>query len=242
MTACEEYYRRLYSACGDVLLESFREDQPSQHAVAHQFVADLEKWLSLLANRPESCLISASISEYQFALLAVVLGQYRQSFMSLRLSFELLLGAVFYSAHELDLRLWLAGKKDLNWSAIVHADSGVYSKDFVGAFWEELADSARQYGAIAQAVYRECSEYVHGNAHTHSGQSGKVFFDRDAFRAWHEKAKSVRLASSYALCARYLRFIERDKRAQLESILLDHLGHIEAVRAVVGAPVEPTYV
>jgi hypothetical protein len=238
--SCEEYYRQLHTSCGDVLSQSFAADESGQHAAAHQFIADLNCWYEVLRARPESELILAALSEYQFALLAVALGQYRQSFMSLRLSFELLLGSVYYSANELKLRLWMKGSQDLVWSALVDSENGVFSKSFVGAFYEDLADSARQYGAIADRVYRECSEYVHGNANTHSAQSEKVTFQEQTFRDWHLKAKSVRLASSFALCARYVRLLEPGHRTQLEAVLLDNLGHISAIRAILGAPVEQT--
>jgi hypothetical protein len=238
--SCEEYYRLLHASCGDVLTASFAADVDGQQPAAHQFIHDLNHWHDTLRDRPESGLILAALSEYQFALLAVALGQYRQSFMSLRLSLELLLGCVYYSANELKLRLWMKGTQDIVWSALIDHENGVFSKSFVGVFYEDLADAARQYGAIAEKVYRECSEYVHGNASTHNAQSGKVNFQEQAFRDWHEKAKSARLASSFALCARYVLLLMPSQRTGLETVLLDNLGHIPAVRAILGAPVEPT--
>jgi hypothetical protein len=237
-SSCEQYYRQLYGSCGDVLSQSFESDEAGLHAAAHHFVQDLNQWYEVLRSRPESRLLLASLSEYQFALLAVVLGQYRQSFMSLRLSFELALGAVHFSANELNLRRWTKGKQDLVWASLVDPDSGVFSKPFIAAFYENLATFGREYGAIAESVYRECSEYVHGNASTQSVQGEKVEFQRNAFLAWHEKAKAVRLASSFALCARYVELFNPPQRALLEQVLLDNLGHLSAVRAILGAPVE----
>jgi len=236
--SCEQYYRQLHSSCGGVLAQSFEADKTSQHAAAHQFRADLTRWYEVLEGRPERDLILAALSEYQFALLAVVFGQYRQSFMSLRLSLELLLGCVHFSANELKLRLWMRGSQDIVWSSLIDKESGVFSKSFVRVFYEDLVDLSLQHGAIAEKVYRECSEYVHGNANTHSTLDGKVTFQEQAFQDWHQKAKAVRLASSFALCARYVQLLEPEKRVQLETILLDNLGHISAVRAILGAPVE----
>jgi hypothetical protein len=238
--SCDQYYRQLYSSCGDVLSQSFEFDEAGLHAVAHHFVQDLNRWYDVLKSRPESRLLLASVSEYQFALLAVVLGQYRQSFMSLRLSFELVLGAVHFSANELKLRQWMKGRQDLVWSAILDANSGIFSKPFISAFYEDLAVSGREYGAIAESVYRECSEYVHGNASTQSSEGEKVIFQREAFLAWHEKAKAIRLASSFALCARYVELLSPLERTPLEEVLLDNLGHLSPVRAILGAPVERT--
>jgi hypothetical protein len=236
--SCEVYYRQLHISCGVVLSETFAADETGQQATAHHFIDDLQQWYAILEVRPESPLFLAAQSEYQFALLAVALGQYRQAFMSLRLSFELTLGAVYYSANELKLRQWMKGTQDLNWSALVDRETGVFSKTFVGAFYEDLAEFAREYGAIAERLYREISEYVHGNANTHSTESGKVIFQKQAFDSWHQKSKSVRLATSFALCARYVRLMTDPQRTQLESVLLDNLGHISSVRAILGGPVE----
>jgi hypothetical protein len=96
----------------------------------------------------------------------------------------------------------------------------------------------RQYGAITERIYRECSEFVHGNAHTHSTESKKVVFQEQIFQEWHGTAKSFRLVTSFALCARYVRLMEANQRQDLEAILLDSLGHIPAIRAIFGAPVE----
>jgi hypothetical protein len=236
--SCQDHYRNLYASCGEVLSKSFLTDTTGRHAISHQFIADLRVWHESIASRPENVLLLAAISEYQFSLLAVAIGQYRQAYMSLRLSFELILGCVYYSGNEFKLRLWLKGSQDLVWAALVCPDTGVFSESFVSTFFEELGGSARQYGGIAQKVYRECSEFVHGNAHTHTADSGKLAFQEQTFIAWHEKARSIKLAASFALCSRYVQTLEPSQRAALEPVLLDSVGHIPAVRAVLGAPVE----
>jgi hypothetical protein len=62
--------------------------------------------------------------------------------MALRLSFELLLGTAYFSANELHLRQWLCGERDIVWSALIDSESGVLSKQFVRAFYEELTEEA----------------------------------------------------------------------------------------------------
>jgi hypothetical protein len=201
--SCEDYYKTLYAACGDVLTASFKADTIGLHAGSHSFISDLEQWHEFLKDRPESPLLKAALGEYQFGLLAVVQGQYRQAFMALRLSFELLLGTAYLSANELQLRQWLRGERDLVWSALIDVESGVLSKQFIRAFYEDLKEEAPQYRAMGQEVYRECSEYVHGNSVTQTSLGGKVLFQQDVFESWHRKAKVIRLVSSFALCARF---------------------------------------
>jgi hypothetical protein len=236
--SCAEYYGKLYTACGDVLAASFQADTAGLQATSHSFISDLEQWHELLRDRPESCLLKAALGEYQFGLLAVVQGQYRQAFMALRLAFELLLGVAYLSANELQLRQWLRGDRDLVWNAIIDSEAGVLSKQFVRAFYEDLAEETPHYRAMGQEVYRECSEYVHGSSATTKSLDGKVVFQRKAFEAWHAKAKTIRLVCNFALCGRYVFLAGPEGRSKLEAVLIDNLGHLPAVRRILGAPVE----
>lgn len=238
-TSCEDYYRRLHNSCGDVLDATFANDTSGLQAESHSFIKDLEEWINALTGRPEREMLTAALREYQFALLSLVHGQYRQAFMLLRLTLELLLGGVNFSGNELELRIWLKGNRDLVWGSIINVDSGVLSKKFIGAFFETLADEAPHYRLMAENVYRECSEYVHGNAATHSGLPETVSFSQTVFESWHQKARSLRLVASFTLCSRYVLLLDTSTRNSLEALLLENLGHLAEVRAVLGAPVEP---
>lgn len=228
----EHYYQLMHSRCGEILNESFAFDTSGLQRVSHNFIPDLEKWIALLSSRPEVDLLRAALREYQFALLALLLGQYRQAFMALRLFLELALGSVFLSANELQLRVWLRGRRDINWRPLVSPDDGVLSKFFVDAFFDTLGDDAANYRAIAERVYRECSEYVHGNAATHSALPEDLRFVSTVFSDWHEKAASIRLVISFALVARYLKTLNQDERNSLEAIVLDQLRHVTVIREV----------
>ncbi len=238
-TSAESYYRHLHSDCLAVLDATFASGVSSLQSTSHSFIKDLERWCEALVARPEVGMLKAAMCEYQFALLSLVQGQYRQAFMSLRLTMELLLGAVYFSGNELELRIWLKGDRDLVWAAIIDENGGVFSKKFISAFFETLADEARHYRLIAETTYRESSEYVHGNAATHSELPGTLAFSQETFETWHQKANSVRLTTSFALCCRYVFFLDTPTRNSLEPVLLDNLGHLAAVRAILGAPVEP---
>jgi hypothetical protein len=234
-SSCEEHYRQLHASCSTVVDETLQSDTDQLQATSHDFVYDLEQWLGALKERPEVQVIKAGLREYQFALLAVIQGQYRQAFMALRLSFELFLGGVHLSANELELRSWLRGSKDIVWSAVVNEDNGVLSKYFVATFFKELANHAAEYRAIANKVYRECSEYVHGNAPTHENLPVDIKFSYPIFQQFHIKAKSVRLVTSFVLCSRYVGLADEGTKQALESTLLDNLGHISAIRRLLGS-------
>lgn len=232
------HYEQLHQKCGDVLNESFSGARSATMAKSHAFIADFALWITELGTRPEVPVFKAATREYQFAVLAVSLGQYRAGFSALRLSLELCLAGILWSTNERELREWKRGQRDSNWNVLVDRENGVFSKQFIKLFSEGLANEASQYAGSAAAVYRECSEYVHGNANTHLVLPEQITFDAASFDSWHQKASVVRLTSSFALAARYLSDLDAAARNRLEPMLLDYLGHSAGVRAILGAPVE----
>lgn len=236
--ACNDHYKRLHAESGVVLGESFAGSRAEGMAKSHAFIGDLSLWIVELSKRPEVSVLQAAHREYQFALLALSTGHYRAAFVALRLTLELSFAAVQWSANERELREWQRGQRDTNWLSLIDAEKGILSKHFVHLFSEGLADEAAQYRSAAAAVYRECSEYVHGNAHTHRSIPEQLKFDDASFEAWHSKSSVVRLTISYALAARYLGDFDAAKRSRLENTLMDQLGHSVGVRALLGSPSE----
>lgn len=236
--ACNDHYKQLHAESGSVLVESFAGSRAEAMAKSHAFIGDLGLWIVELGKRPEVPVLQAAHREYQFALLALSTGHYRAAFSALRLTLELGFAAVQWSANERELREWLRGQRDTNWLSLIDAEKGILSKQFILLFSEALADEAAQYRSAAAAVYRECSEYVHGNAHTHRSIPEQLKFDDASFEAWQKKASVVRLTISYTLAARYLCDFEAAKRSRLENALMDQLGHSLGVRALLGAPSE----
>ena len=236
--ACKKHYQQLHRASGAVLAKSFGRSHADAMSKAHAFVNDLARWISELGARPEGSVLEAALREYQFALLALSIGFYRAAFAALRLSLELVFATVQWSANEREFREWRRGDRDSNWKSLVDHETGVLSKQFVRLFSEELADEAGVYRASAAAVYRECSEYVHGNAQANQSLPEHLAFDEPSFEAWTLKASVVRLCISFVLAARYLSDFDGAARSRLESALLDHLGHSVGVRGLLGAPVE----
>ncbi|WP_305064652.1 hypothetical protein, partial [Methanococcoides sp.] len=80
-SGCEEYYQKLHTTCGDIINSSFEADDGS-HSKNHHFIVDFETWIQVLSTRPEVNLFKFALREYQFGLLALVQGQYRQAFMA----------------------------------------------------------------------------------------------------------------------------------------------------------------
>ena len=227
MTAIQLHYDALFSAARVVLAESFDGTRSDQMSKSHAFVRDLEDWASELAYRPEIEVLRHAIKEYQLALFSLAQGAYRSAFSSLRLTIELSMATVLWSANERELREWKSGTRDTNWTALSCKEIGVMSKSFVRLFTSELEQDAPIHLSTACALYRECSEYVHGNHKSSLTVPDSLMFDSNLFESWHQRAHSAKMIISFCLAARYLCDMTNESRIRLEPVLVDSLWHIE---------------
>lgn len=226
-------YRNLIEAQRVVAENCFDDpDGLTAFSKCHNFLGDLDRISALTHGRPEAVCFTLAVQEYQYSLSALVLGHYRHAFGSLRLSFELFLSCIYFSAHEVKLRQWLAGNRDIFWSALIDNDKGVFSNNFVGAFNTEFAGLSRQFSGLATTVYRECSEFVHGNPRTHESLSGNISFRKPVLITWSEHLESLRLCVFFCFLYRYSSSMGRDMKASLEPLMTETFGHEAAVQSL----------
>ncbi|WP_323953508.1 hypothetical protein [Aeromonas caviae] len=234
-----EHYKSLAKTSFDVMVSMLNDAAVSANFIAsHNHLEDFGRLKQAINNRPEVDTFDAGIKEYQFSLYALASGQYRHAFVGLRLSLELMLATIQFSAHEIDYRQWVKDSKDINWSALKDLQNGIFSVNFINAFNPDFSEYSRQYQAIAEAVYRECSEFVHGNASTHNKLPSSITFDKDIFDSWCEKAKTIRLIIIFVFSSRYLNHISPTTYHIIEPVLLDAIGHLSAVQSNFNKPLE----
>ena len=231
-TALSGHYNSLHAVSEAIVHQSLAEPNGSRLALRHAVIGDLAKWLEVLKDRRESALLQSAAREYQFALYALSSGHYRQAFALLRLFFELTMAGLFYSAHQIFLLEWLAGKRDNNWRKITQSKTGIFTVRFARLFsCDELCEELSQYSALASKIYRECSEFVHGNIESSERLPHELAFSQDLFDAWQERAQTAWLVASYFLYMRYGRELTSAQRHIMELTILDQLGHLATVRA-----------
>ncbi len=229
------YYQAVASR-RQTIMDKCIADQPvfAQHIASHNFLEDFGKMADVIVGKSKDILLQAC-REYQYSLEAIILGNYRHAFSSLRLSFELFVAAIYFSGHEMKMQLWLVGSDDLKWGTINDKDTGVFSHTFFQAFNPELKPYGKQYLTMAGAVYRECSEYVHGNPGTHEDVTARLSYNRERVRSYHEKVETVRLCVIVAFVTRYIREMSVETRSQFEGIILESLGQYPEIQAIFGA-------
>lgn len=234
-----QYYEDIFESSNITMKESLKRD--NELAKIHSFVEDLLTWYDVLKTRGEAVILKYAASELQLSALSLVSGLYRQSFTSLRLTLELSLSAIYFSANELDFREWEIGTRDIYWNQLVNTDDndfGIFSQRWASGFFPELTGHVKTYNTLARETYRSLSEFVHGNAYTLEVNKAKIVFEEKLFNQWLNNFSNYSKIISFALCLRFMKHLDSSSINRLEAHLLDFLGHITEVRKFIGGPVE----
>lgn len=226
-----DYYQQLNVEAGKIQNSTFSDsDTLASHITSHGFLHDYSTFLNIINHRYESSIFELALKEYQYALFALSSGQYRHAYVGLRLFFEMTLATFHFSANELDFRLWESDRKDINWRTLIDEDNGIFSKTYGRAFNESLIEHVKAFNGITQNVYRECSEYVHGNLHTHHTIPKNIEYKKEICLDWHNKAKTMHLVILYLFSIRYLPNLNSEDKAKAEPIIMSELSHIAELR------------
>lgn len=226
-----DHYTKILAKSGVALTHlSSDHERFTKFKAAHNDAEELDRLSKLVAGRAEEHMYQLARIEYQHALYALAFAQYRQAHVSLRLFFELSLSSILFSAHEIDAHLWLKGKKDSNWSAISSKETGVFSINFFNAFFEDMKDFCEQYHALSVTLYRECSEYVHGNRQSYAGIDAEIGFNQENADGWLERSDTARLVVKFAFLSRYLPHVTAEIRQEFQDMVLDDFSMIGPMR------------
>ena len=127
------------------------------------------------------------------------------------------------------MRLWKLGKQDIYWNNIIDEEQGFFSKKYFTAFAPFLIEEILFFREMARKLYRECSEFIHGNYSTYKVLPESLRYEEAVFRDWHEKAETARLLVVFSLCVRYLGELSNDDKRILEICIMDHIGHVKSI-------------
>ncbi len=221
----KEYYDKISETARLVRQDSVRDLVLLQ--AAHAIVDEIELWQEILGARPEASIFDQIISGLELGLFALVSGQYRQAYGSLRLAVELTAGVCWFSTNRLELAEWQSGERDLIWKEMTNQDEGVLSPRFRKAFFPELKEELK-YNGLNKKLYRELSEYVHGHASTWAGAEN-IKFDQKLHQAWFEKLDTYMIVTSVLLSLRYLQEVGDEAVTRLAPKLRSRVGYVSAI-------------
>ncbi|MBK7416917.1 MAG: hypothetical protein IPJ38_19295 [Dechloromonas sp.] len=186
-------------------------------------------------NNDERRMLTALCSQLESSCLTLTFGMYRQALASLRLSFELGLGEIYFSANKLEYKEWLNGTGDIKWSRLIDEDNGVLSLRFARAFNPCIKDHVLDFRNRSISVYRILSEYVHGNNDT--WKECGLTLDRNQMLEdkYFQCFKEVCDILLFTLFCRYSSDFNELQRDDLNNVF-DSLNHIAPIREYFGGP------
>lgn len=229
----DEQYTIIGQSVTKILESSLKNPDLELLASNHSFIVDLGVWLEILKERPEKSIFDNALKEYQISILSNCLGMYQQAFMGLRFYFERSLVAILFSANEIELNLWKIGERDTYWSELMDDDKGLFSSKFCKAFFPELKDEITHFKAITKKVYRECSEYVHGNNSVIDKIPTTLEYSKELFEEWNTKADIINRIILFTLCLRYLKILKDEDRKKVSDSLIDEFNSILSINQLI---------
>jgi len=138
----------------------------------------------------------------------------------------MLFGGIFFSTTLIDFIEWTKSSKDLNWGTITDFDNGVLSHRFYNAFFPELKGTCESYHTRAKDLYRDLSEYVHGNHHTWIIDSNALKIEDGEIELYGKCLSSYYEIASFVFCLRYMKSFKKDKLEIVEPIIKQTLNHV----------------
>ncbi len=175
------------------------------------FVKDFSVWIECLDAIPQSILLKSSINECAIANLFCSQGLYKQAMASLRLCLEHCLYAIQLSSDDFSFRRWKAGQEDMKWASITDSEFGIFGKTFIRAYAPEFEDRSSELSRTAINVYRECSEYIHGNYSKLNCLPGQNEFNQELLSKYISCFQSIAYLISISLVIRFKEFIIESK-------------------------------
>ncbi len=230
-----DHYKKLGQDAFEIIEKSMANDDLDLLSSNHAFLHDFAIWLDVLKERPESNILKNSIKEYQLALLSNNQGMYQQAFMGLRFFLERTFVAIMFSANEIELNLWKIGERDTYWNEVASMDKdskqiqGIFSSKFCKAFFPELKNELSHFFAITIKVYRECSEYVHGNNNVIDKIPEKLEYSEELFYEWNIKADIIKRIILFVFCLRYLKQLKVEERKKISVTISDEFKSIPQI-------------
>lgn len=225
-TNCKEHFANLNAQFGQVIEGSFSSSLGYKLVELFQFSDDLNIWAELLKDGADCTILISAIQEFELGFQAVVSGQYRYSFIAQRYFLEQICRFIYLSTNELHLRHWKLGLRDISWGSLVDKESGVFSKIFIRAFYSEVESEGDHLVTIASKLYRESSEFIHGNFNKIEELPNSIEFNSSLLGRWIDFMETSKFLSLFLLFMRFSKDIEGHDLCKIEEMAEEELGGI----------------
>ena len=209
--ASEDHFLSLNARFGDIIKLSFNSRHEPLLSSLFQFVDDLTLWQSMLECHTDTTILVSAIKEYELGFQAAVCGQYRYAFIAQRYFIEQICRFIYLSTNELHLRHWKLGLRDVSWGALTDKENGIFSKIFIRAFYPEIDAEGDHVLSIVSKLYRETSEFVHGNFDKMKVIPSQIEFNLEMLLKWLEFMETSKFVALFSLFMRFSKDIDKVK-------------------------------
>ncbi|MEZ8142714.1 hypothetical protein [Enterovibrio sp. FF113] len=223
----KNHFIQLNNEFSKVVEASFSSKNSPKISELFHFVDDLNVWHEILKDKEDTTILISAIKEYEFSFQAALNGQYRYAFTAQRYFLEQVCRYVYLSTNELYLRHWKLGLKDISWGSIVDKENGIFSRTFIRAFYNEVEEEGTHMITLSSKLYRETSEYIHGNFDKVVDMPDKLGFDNQLLNKWLDFVETNKFITVFLLTVRFSKGFNSIELDQVEDNIKDELGGIE---------------
>lgn len=231
MEGYKQIYLNIIQSQATVVDESLSAENIEEFSKMYLFISDYEKWIDNFDNANEITLYKTAIEEYSNALFLLTCGLYRESYIALRFFFEHTLFGLYLSVNDMNYRLWEINKYDMNWSSITDKETGLFCKNFFIAYSPDLIERCDDLLEISKGLYRELSEYIHGNFSTIKTLPAYLKFEKDIFDDISQKISDIQYVITFMFFARYKSILKPEVMLASEDSIMDIIGRFSEVEA-----------
>lgn len=210
-----------------VIEQSFESKHEALLSEMFQFTEDLTLWCDILSEHTDTTLLISAMQEFELGFQAAVSGQYRYAFIANRYFIEQVCKYVYLSSNEFYLRQWKCGLRDISWNSITDVDSGIFSVNYIRAFYSEVDTEGKHILQLVSALYRETSEFVHGNFSKIDILPMKIEFNEELLEKWLANVGSAKFIVLFLLCMRFSKDLNQSELEKLEDSIREELCGIE---------------
>lgn len=196
------------------------------------FLEDVQNWLSCCGCFSDYPLVKKAQTECTYSIFMCSQGFYGEAITNLRQFLEHMLFAIWLSTNDYAYRLWKAGQYDMSWARIMEDQDGIFSKKFIRMYAVDLnEDRSMELISISREVYRECSEFIHGNFEKISILSNGVAYNEKAFDCYIKIFSSIQYVICVALFIRFRHVLDNSEILEkLEPVIADNLNMLSEVQ------------
>ena len=196
------------------------------------FHDDIKLWTELEPLIGQNILVKQALDEQLHSIIICVQGYYTEAVAALRQFFEHFLFSILLSTHDFKYRLWKKNLSDMSWKKIIDPDNGIFSKTFIKIYSQNnITDRSKELIEMTEAVYRECSEFVHGNHCKIIDLSSELQFNQSLLQKYLEYHSTIRFVIAFAMFIRFYDSLgDKEMLARLENVIMENLGTLPEVQ------------